>query len=85
MKGIYVHIPFCEAICHYCDFVKRVPKNRTIVDDYLIALAKEIASYEAHFPSIETIYIGGGTPSMLDLDQLTNLFESLKNIRPVEY
>ncbi len=85
MKGLYVHIPFCEYICHYCDFVKRVPKNKEMVDTYLNRLRQEIKSYEHHFSSIETIYIGGGTPSMLSVEQLTYLFESLKEISPVEY
>jgi oxygen-independent coproporphyrinogen-3 oxidase len=85
MKGLYVHIPFCEYICHYCDFVKRVPKNQNIIDQYLIKLRKEILSYESHFDSLETIFIGGGTPSMLSLDQLTYLFDSLMRIKPVEY
>lgn len=85
MKGIYVHIPFCEHICHYCDFVKRVPKNKEMVDSYLVALRNEILSYQEHFDTIETIYIGGGTPSMLDESELIYLFESLKDIHPVEY
>lgn len=85
MKGLYVHIPFCEYICHYCDFVKRVPKNKEMVDTYLERLRQEIKSYAHHFSSIETIYIGGGTPSMLSIEQLTHLFESLKDIHPVEY
>ncbi|MDX9691288.1 MAG: radical SAM family heme chaperone HemW [Acholeplasmataceae bacterium] len=85
MKGLYVHIPFCQYICHYCDFVKRVPKNKEMIDTYLFALRNEILSYQHHFSSIETIYIGGGTPSMLDIDQLTYLFESLKDINPYEY
>ena len=71
MKGLYIHIPFCESICHYCDFVKRIPKNKDMIDQYLIALKKEILSYKNHFNTIETIYIGGGTPSMLDVKQLT--------------
>lgn len=85
MKGLYVHIPFCESICHYCDFVKRVPKDKHMIDTYLKALRSEILSYKNHFDSIETIYIGGGTPSMLDLNQLTYLFDSLKDINPIEY
>ncbi|TNF09218.1 MAG: radical SAM family heme chaperone HemW [Bacillota bacterium] len=85
VKGLYVHIPFCQYICHYCDFVKRVPKNKDMIDEYLLALKKEIMSYKDHFKTIETIYIGGGTPSMLDLDQLTMLFEMLKDINPLEY
>lgn len=85
MKGLYIHIPFCEHICHYCDFVKRVPKNDEMIETYLKALRKEILSYQNHFSTIETIYIGGGTPSMLTVDQLTFLFESLVDIHPVEY
>ncbi len=85
MKGLYVHIPFCGYICHYCDFVKRVPKNEEMIDNYIDALAKEIDLYKDHFSTIETIYIGGGTPSLLSVKQMTKLFEALKNIHPVEY
>jgi len=85
VKGLYVHIPFCQYICHYCDFVKRVPKNKEMIDQYLVALKQEILSYQHHFSSIETIYIGGGTPSMLDLDQLTFLLDILKDLKPIEY
>src|SRR5690554_34987 len=85
MKGLYIHIPFCEYICHYCDFVKRVPKNQNMIDQYLIKLREEIMTYESHFDSIETIFVGGGTPSMLTVDQLTYLFDSLVRIKPVEF
>jgi oxygen-independent coproporphyrinogen-3 oxidase len=85
MKGLYVHIPFCEHICFYCDFAKRVAKNREMIDDYLVHLKREfdqISMSDRHF---DTIYIGGGTPSMLDIQQLTVLFESLKDLHPAEY
>ena len=85
MKGLYIHIPFCESICHYCDFVKRKPKDDQMIDAYLDTLEKEIASYRSHFSSIETIYIGGGTPSMLSVSQLKRLFEMIKEIHPREY
>ncbi len=85
MKGLYVHIPFCEYICHYCDFVKRVPKNKEMIDVYLKALVEEINTYKTHFDTIETIYIGGGTPSMLDDEQLSFLLGSLVDIHPKEY
>jgi oxygen-independent coproporphyrinogen III oxidase len=85
LKGLYIHIPFCESICHYCDFVKRVPKNKEMIDKYLEKLVDEILSYELYFNSIDTIYIGGGTPSMLNLDQLEYLFKALVKIKPVEY
>ena len=85
LKGLYIHIPFCESICHYCDFVKRVPRNQEMIDTYIGALINEISSYRDHFSTIETIYIGGGTPSMLSVDQFKRLFESLKDIKPLEY
>lgn len=85
MKGLYIHIPFCESICHYCDFVKRKPKDDHMIDEYLDALHQEIASYRSHFSTIETIYIGGGTPSMLSYSQLRRLFEMIKEIKPSEY
>lgn len=85
MKGLYVHIPFCESICHYCDFVKRVPKNEQMMDEYLNHLVEEIKSYQDHFKTIDTIYIGGGTPSMLSVKQLTVLLDAMKEIHPNEY
>jgi len=85
VKGLYVHIPFCESICHYCDFVKRVPKNEQMMDEYLNHLVEEIKSYQDHFKTIDTIYIGGGTPSMLSVKQLRVLLDALKEIHPNEY
>lgn len=85
MLGLYIHIPFCEKICHYCDFVKKVPRNKEVVDKYLARLIEEINSYQAYFDKIKTIYIGGGTPNYLDDEQLTLLFESLKEINPIEF
>jgi oxygen-independent coproporphyrinogen III oxidase len=85
MIGLYVHIPFCEAICTYCDFPKRIPKNEQMVKDYLVALKKELMSYQPFFNQIKTIYIGGGTPSMLSIEALTFLFNMLASIKPIEY
>ncbi|MBN2268470.1 MAG: radical SAM family heme chaperone HemW [Acholeplasmataceae bacterium] len=85
MKGLYVHIPFCEHICFYCDFAKRVPKDQHMIDEYLNHLISEINLYESHFDSIETIYIGGGTPSMLNTIQTEKLLKHLSLIKPSEY
>lgn len=74
-KALYVHVPFCDVICAYCDFT-RVVTHPKLIEDYLYALHEEIKLY----PSIqyETIYLGGGTPSALDRDQLKTLFEIIK-------
>ena len=84
MRGLYIHIPFCKKICTYCDFTKRVPKNKEMIDEYLIHLKEELKTYEKYFNSVETIYIGGGTPTLLNLDQLTFLFEMLKDFKNIK-
>ncbi len=71
MTSVYIHIPFCERICFYCDFPKRVGKSDEI-DLYLNALEKEVMMYEVK-EKIDTLYIGGGTPSLLNINQLIRL------------
>jgi len=76
MLGIYIHIPFCKKICNYCDFCK-VFYNTGYVSKYLDTLEKEIKSrYKNEL--IDTIYIGGGTPSSLSLLELKRLFDIIK-------
>ncbi len=74
IKGLYVHIPFCRHICGYCDFAK-CKYSTTLADKYLKALEKEIS--EINQESFYSVYIGGGTPTALDLRQLEYLFEML--------
>lgn len=76
-RAAYVHIPFCTQICHYCDFSKVFIKNQP-VDDYLRALLAEIRAYEPG--PVDTLYIGGGTPSALSASQLEFLLEGLASI-----
>ena len=72
VRYCYIHIPFCDNICSYCDFCKMF-YNESIVDKYLDSLEKEIKSiYRGEV--LDTIYIGGGTPSCLSLKQLKRLF-----------
>ena len=85
MRGLYVHIPFCDAICHYCDFVKHVSKGHDHNMKYLEALRNEIQFYYAKYPHVDTIYIGGGTPSALNPEELTFLLEALSVYQPIEY
>ncbi len=76
MKSAYIHIPFCNTICSYCDFCKFL-KNTEWVDKYLTELNKEISStYKGEV--LDTLYIGGGTPSSLDITELNRLFDILK-------
>lgn len=76
MAGIYVHIPFCKRFCHYCDFFKAKDNER--FSEYLPALLKEI-EVKNHFLNepVETLYIGGGTPSILSISDLDKIVNSL--------
>lgn len=79
MKSIYIHIPFCDSICTYCDFSKFY-YNENIVNEYLNSLEQEIKNkYKGEY--ISTIYIGGGTPSSLNIEQLKKLFSIIEIIR----
>ena len=76
MKGIslYVHVPFCAARCPYCDFAT-APATSALRERYLDALATEIAREGAALgrPRLRTIYVGGGTPSLLEPDEVARL------------
>ena len=76
MKSVYIHIPFCDDICTYCDFCKFY-KNNEWIDKYLSALEEEVKE-KYNNEEINTIYIGGGTPSILNLTQLKKLFNIIK-------
>ena len=75
-NSVYIHIPFCANICTYCSFCKFF-YNEKMVSDYLNSLEREILdTYKGE--TLQTLYIGGGTPSSLTLDELKRLFEILK-------
>lgn len=72
VDAVYIHIPFCQDICTYCDFCKMF-YNESLVDKYLIELEREVVTkYKGE--TIRTLYIGGGTPSCLNFNQLERLF-----------
>lgn len=73
MISVYIHIPFCFSLCPYCDFCK-LYKNNQWISEYLKALDKEIDRYY-HHEKVKTLYIGGGTPSTLNINQLKQLFK----------
>ena len=71
--SIYIHIPFCNTICTYCDFCK-IYYNKKYIDKYLDSLEREIKKrYKGEV--VKTIYIGGGTPTSLDEYELEKLFK----------
>ena len=74
--SIYIHIPFCNSICTYCDFCK-IFYNKKYINDYLDNLEKEIKMrYKDEV--VNTIFIGGGTPSSLDDEELIRLMDIIK-------
>lgn len=83
IKSAYLHIPFCEQICHYCDFNKVLVKNQP-VDEYLQALEEEMRLSMRELPEkeLQTIFVGGGTPTSLTEQQLYRLCESIDKHLP---
>ncbi|MCL9808164.1 radical SAM family heme chaperone HemW [Flavobacterium luminosum] len=85
MSGIYIHIPFCKQACHYCDFHFSTSLNKK--DEMVLALAKEIEMRKIEFQDeiVETIYFGGGTPSILEISDLKLLIDTVyQNYKVVE-
>ncbi len=77
MRGMYIHIPFCHQICHYCDFNKVFFENQP-VDEYIEAIGQELVIMKRDgfsFEAVETVFIGGGTPTSLSEQQLERLLE----------
>ncbi|MDQ0351075.1 oxygen-independent coproporphyrinogen-3 oxidase [Alkalibacillus filiformis] len=84
VQAVYIHIPFCHEICHYCDFAKMY-YHEGIADSYLNSLNEEISMYIKDEPvSVRTIYIGGGTPTSLNENQLEKLFQTISNYFNIE-
>ncbi|WP_462412271.1 radical SAM family heme chaperone HemW [Neobacillus sp. Marseille-QA0830] len=83
VKATYLHIPFCEHICHYCDFNKVFLKGQP-VDDYLSALEQEIKLTLERRPTkqLDTIFVGGGTPTSLNEKQLYRFCETIRQNLP---
>ncbi len=76
---LYIHLPFCKAKCQYCDFNSYAGCDDATVFTYLAALNREIAFASKQYGEarIDTVYIGGGTPSMLDSKRITSLCRAL--------
>ena len=77
MAGLYLHIPFCKKACHYCNF--HFSTNQKHKQDFIAALCKELQlrAQELKLASLESIYFGGGTPSLLTLEDLNTIFQTI--------
>lgn len=78
---LYLHIPFCKSKCAYCDFNSYACKDEALILRYLTALNHEISLAGKRFAKakIDTVYIGGGTPSALDENKISSVFNALEN------
>lgn len=78
MAGIYIHIPFCKKACHYCDFhfSTNLSRKKTMLE----AIQKELEDREDYLKGevVNTIYFGGGTPSLLDNDEIIDILNHIK-------
>ena len=81
--GLYIHIPFCNKVCPYCDFHKMVASD-DLKEKYIQALIKESKIKNISKYDLSTLYIGGGTPSSLKMDLLEMLFSSLNEVINLE-
>ena len=84
MAGIYIHIPFCKRRCIYCDFFSTTQSEKK--PTYIHALCQELEIRKDYLQGedIETIYLGGGTPSQLSLEELESIFTTIYNIYKVK-
>ena len=84
MASLYLHIPFCEKKCVYCDFYSN--ENFSPMEDFLKALDREIGLYAeyASKATFETIFFGGGTPSLLTPEQLETVLSKLHRVFTIE-
>ena len=83
MAGIYIHIPFCKQACHYCDF--HFSTSPVYKDELVKALIKEVDLQKDFLgsESIETIYFGGGTPSILSGEEINLLIGAVTDVHTV--
>jgi oxygen-independent coproporphyrinogen-3 oxidase len=77
MAGIYIHIPFCKKACNYCNF--HFSTNHQLIDQVVEAIVHEIELQKNYLlEPIETLYLGGGTPSLLKKAALASIFDAVK-------
>ena len=79
MLGLYIHVPFCAQKCNYCDFNSYKIEEKNQKRDYLISIKKEMELYKEEFRNKEftSVFLGGGAPSILTSDELTNLMDNI--------
>ena len=84
LAGIYIHVPFCRQACYYCDF--HFSTNLSLISDFCDCLLNELSIQGGYLNGdpVETIYFGGGTPSLLDTKELDKILRKVYEIIPDE-
>jgi len=77
MAGLYIHVPFCLSKCRYCSFYSIT--SAQLLPEFVKAIVQEIAFYKDIFSSFDTLYFGGGTPSLLTIRQAQTILETARN------
>jgi oxygen-independent coproporphyrinogen-3 oxidase len=80
--GLYIHIPFCKSKCGYCSFYSI--KSLNLIPAFSSAVNREMEFYKNLFTSFDTIYIGGGTPSLLSMQQLESIFTAINKYYKID-
>jgi len=75
--GLYIHIPFCKSKCPYCNFYSVTSFN--MLEEFLHALVREMEMYREAFTRFDTVYIGGGTPSLLAIEHFDSILSTIRN------
>ena len=80
MSGIYIHIPYCKKACHYCNF--HFSTNQNSKSSFIKAISKELQLRSSEYRSqeIQTIYFGGGTPTVLEVSELTSILDVIYEV-----
>ena len=76
-RGLYIHVPFCVRKCNYCDFCSHAPDGEESVSRYVDALIREAEEYREERIAVDTVFFGGGTPSLLSPSDFSRLMRAL--------
>ncbi len=80
--GLYIHIPFCQSKCAYCNFYSITSVN--LMPQFVAGLVNEIKLYQRQFDAFDTVYIGGGTPSLLSSGQLSDILSTINKFHKLD-
>ena len=83
--SLYLHIPFCIKRCSYCDFITHTDNSDTLIKNYVDKICEEINSYKSENLKINTIFFGGGTPSVLKIEYMEKIFGAINNSFSISY